>query len=244
MPAGTVTADSVSVSLICMPETSCVIESGMSPGSASMLTSRVSWESTPPSIDARGVVGAEQLEHDRRVDRLVHVHAEEVHVDDLAAHRVALEVLDEHRRGRAAVDADVEDRAGVGERVAQDARVDGEVRRLAVAAVDDAGHLARAAQPAGGTRALGVAGVEGKLRGVGHDLVVAAGRGTRRDERPSMVANLRLDSARTGYSLSNVLRRGAACDLRRSPPRGPRTWRRAVPDVPSFRRRVVVDPGR
>ena len=44
------TADSVSVSLICMPETSCVIVSGMSPGSASMLTSRVSWESTPPSL--------------------------------------------------------------------------------------------------------------------------------------------------------------------------------------------------
>ena len=50
MPSGTVTADSVSVSLICIADTSCVIESGMSPGSASMLTSRVSCESTPPSL--------------------------------------------------------------------------------------------------------------------------------------------------------------------------------------------------
>ena len=63
------------------------------------------------------------------------------------------------------------------ERVAQDARVDGEVRRLAVAAVDDAGHLARAAEPAGGARALGVAGVEGELRGVGHDLGGRRGQG-------------------------------------------------------------------
>ena len=108
--------------------------------------------------DAGRVVGAEQLEHDRGVDRLVHVHAEEVHVHDLAAHRMALEVLDQHRGGLAAVDADVEDRAGVRERVAQDARVDGEVRRLAVAAVDDAGDVARAAQAAGGARTLGRAG--------------------------------------------------------------------------------------
>ena len=127
--------------------------------------------------DARRLVGAEQLEHDRRVDRLVHVHAEEVHVHDLAAHRMALEVLDEHRDGFAAVDGDVEDRARVRERVAQDARVDGEVRRLAVAAVDDAGHLARAAQAAGGARALGLAGGEGKLRGVGHDLEGRRGQG-------------------------------------------------------------------
>ena len=68
---------------------------------------------------------------------------------------------------------------------------------------------------------------------------------TRRDERPSMVANLRYaTAAASGYSLSNVLRRGAACDLRSSPSRGPGAWRRAVPDVPAFRRRVLMVPGR
>ena len=45
---GGVTAASVSVAFISMRETSTTMESGMSPGSASMLTSRVSWESTPP----------------------------------------------------------------------------------------------------------------------------------------------------------------------------------------------------
>ncbi len=48
-------------------------------------------------------------------------------MDGLAAHRVALEVLDEHGHAVAAVDRDVEDGAGVRERVAQDARVDREV---------------------------------------------------------------------------------------------------------------------
>ena len=98
---------------------------------------------------------------------------------DLAAHRMALEVLDEHRSGRAAVDADVEDRAGVGQRVAQDARVDGEVRRLAVAAVDDAGHVAlrrsrRAVREPSGSRA-----VRESLWSSAMVLGVAAGRGIR-----------------------------------------------------------------
>ena len=93
----------------------------------------------------------------------------------LAAHRVALEVLDEHRRARAAVDRDLEDRAGVRQRVAQDARVDGEVLRLAVAAVDDAGDEALAAQAARGARALRVAGGQGERSGVGsHGEGVAA----------------------------------------------------------------------
>src|SRR4051794_16197640 len=48
-PLGGVTAASVSVAFISMPDTSCVMTSGMSPGSASMLTSRVSCVSTPPS---------------------------------------------------------------------------------------------------------------------------------------------------------------------------------------------------
>ena len=48
-PSGAVSSDSVTVSFISILETSKTIESGMSPGSASMLSSRVSWLSTPPS---------------------------------------------------------------------------------------------------------------------------------------------------------------------------------------------------
>src|SRR5215216_3971439 len=48
-PSGAVNSLSRTVAFICMPETSKTIESGMSPGSASMLSSRVSWLSTPPS---------------------------------------------------------------------------------------------------------------------------------------------------------------------------------------------------
>ena len=147
--------------------------------------------------------------------------------------------------GLAAVDADVEDRARVGERVAQDARVDGEVRRLAVAAVDDAGHLARAAQAAGGARALGRAGGQRELRGVGHDLEGRRGQGDSTRRAAEDGSEMRSgDRACGGYSLSNVLRRGAACDLRSSPSRGPGSWRRAVPDVPAFRRRVHMVPRR
>ena len=54
--------------------------------------------------------------------------------------------------GLAAVDGEVEDRAGVRERDAQDARVDREGQRLVAAAVDDAGDEALAAQAARGAR--------------------------------------------------------------------------------------------
>src|SRR5215210_475465 len=49
-PSGTVTAARVSVSFISILETSCWMTSGRSSGSASTLTSRVSWLSTPPSL--------------------------------------------------------------------------------------------------------------------------------------------------------------------------------------------------
>ena len=117
-------AESVTVSLISSPETSKSIpSSGMSPGSASMFSSTTPWESTPPCHDAGRDVGADQLERDRGVDRLVHAHAQEVDVQRVAAHGVALDVLDEHGRGAAAVDRHLEDRARVRERVAQDPRV-------------------------------------------------------------------------------------------------------------------------
>ena len=172
-PSGTVTADSVSVSFISRPETSWVIESGMSSGSASMLSSRVSWLSTPPSVTPGDSSPPVQLEHDDGVDRLVHVHAQEVEVDRLAAHRMVLDVLDDHRGRAAAVDLEVEHGAGVGERRAERQRVNCERDRLVAAAVDDAGHEALLPQAARGSRALD--GARGDLE----RLMVRTGHGGR-----------------------------------------------------------------
>ena len=108
--------------------------------------------------DAGRLLGADEVEHGGGVDRLAHVDAQQVDVDRLAAHRVVLDVLDDHRGGLAAVDGEVEDRARVRERRAQDARVDREGLRLVAAAVDDAGDETLAAQPAGGARPLDGAG--------------------------------------------------------------------------------------
>ena len=68
----------------------------MSPGSASMLSSRVSWLRIAALDDARRLVGAEELERDGRVDGLVDVDAQEVDVQRVAADGVALDVLDDH----------------------------------------------------------------------------------------------------------------------------------------------------
>ena len=72
----------------------------------------------------------------------------------LAAHGMALDVLDEHGRGRAAVDRDLEDGARTRQGVAQDPPVDREQLGPALAAVDHAGNLAGAAQAAGGAGSL------------------------------------------------------------------------------------------
>ena len=92
-------------------------------------------------------------------------------MDRLAAHGMALHVLHQDRRRATAVQRDLEDGAGVGERVAQDPRVDGEELRLLPAPVDHAGNLAGAAEPAGRTGALGGAGgeVEPGGSGDGHE---------------------------------------------------------------------------
>ena len=58
----------------------------------------------------------------------------------LAAHRIALGVLEHDRRGFAAVDTEIEHGAGAGQRVAQLAGVDLDPDRLGPAAVDDPGH--------------------------------------------------------------------------------------------------------
>ena len=65
-----------------------------------------------------------QLEHDRRLDRLVEANAEQVDVHRVAADRVADELLDARPACCGAVDAEVEQGAGMGERVAELPRVD------------------------------------------------------------------------------------------------------------------------
>ena len=121
--------------------------------------------------DAGGLVGALDLQLDRGLDRLVEVHPQEVHVHVLAADGVALQVLDDDGLGAAAVEGEVQDRAGLGERVAQEDGVDLEGAGLIGAAVDDAGDEPAAAQAARGARALdGARGDgEGGRVGSGHE---------------------------------------------------------------------------
>ena len=108
-------------------------------------------------LDAGRVLGADQLEHHGGADRLVEADPQQVDVHRLAGDRMADELLDHDRRGCGAVDAQLEHRAGVGERVAQHARVDLERDRVLAAAVDDAGDVAGAAQAARRARAGGLA---------------------------------------------------------------------------------------
>jgi hypothetical protein len=105
-----------------------------------------------------------QLERDGRLDRDLHVDAQQVEVDRVTLDRVALDVLDEHRRAAATVDGDLEDGARMRQRVAQDAAVDREQLGAAVAAVDDPRDLARAAQAAGRARPFRGAGLECEFR--------------------------------------------------------------------------------
>ena len=108
-PSGAVSAESSSVSPIAISETSWLIDSGIEVGSAS-------------TSDAVGDV----LEHaalahagrrprrrsstigDGRLDRLVEAHADEIDVHHVAAHGVALGVLEHGRRRPAAVDRELE----------------------------------------------------------------------------------------------------------------------------------------
>ena len=92
------------------------------------------------------------LEHDRHVDRQLGggVDADEVDVDDLVAHRVTLQLLDQ-RQVTLAVDLEADERVepGIGgQHLAQLAVVDRERDRLGVEAVEDAGHLGFTTQPA------------------------------------------------------------------------------------------------
>ena len=61
------------------------IASGMSVGSASMLSSRVTCSSTPPSLTPGRLLDALELDADLRLDLLVEADLEQVDVDDLVA---------------------------------------------------------------------------------------------------------------------------------------------------------------
>ncbi len=64
-PSGAVISERCIVAAISMPETSTVMFSGMSVGRASMLSSRVTWSSTPPSLTPGRLLDA--LNSDPRV---------------------------------------------------------------------------------------------------------------------------------------------------------------------------------
>ena len=60
--------------------------------------------------DAGSVLRADEVEHGGGLDRLAHVDPQQVDVDRLAADRVVLDVLDDHRGGLATVDGEIENR--------------------------------------------------------------------------------------------------------------------------------------
>ena len=148
-------------------ETSTTIRSGISVGSASTVTSRVTCSSTPPSRTPGAWSRALELDRDLGLDLLVEADLEAVEVDDLAAQRVALLLLDHDRDGLAAVDLQVEQRLALGEQGPQVALGDLEGLRLAAVAVDDARDQALAAQPAARARPEGVARADVECRSVG-----------------------------------------------------------------------------
>ena len=165
----------------------------MSVGSDSMLTSRVTCSSTPPSMAPGASSPPMSSRRDDRVDGHVEAHAQEVDVHRVPAHRVALGVL-EHGRGGLAVELELDHGAARGERVAQLALVDGERQRVLAAAVEDAGHLALAAQAAGGARVGDLARGDGELGGLtghGRRRMVAPRRSRRRQAPPRWASGAR-----------------------------------------------------
>ncbi len=92
------------------------------------------------------------------MDRDVHAHAQKIDVRGLAAHRVMLHILDQDVARRAAVYGHLDHLGGMGELVAEDARVDREVLGLLAAAIDDAGNETVTAEAARRARALRITG--------------------------------------------------------------------------------------
>ncbi len=107
------------------------------------------------------ILRADEVQRDRSLDRLVEIHAQEVDVHHVAAHWMALGVL-EHGGGRGLAVAQLDDRAGRVQREAQLAGVDGEGLRRLTQPVEDAGDTARAAQAANRTRMRRIARFDGE----------------------------------------------------------------------------------
>jgi hypothetical protein len=122
-------------------------------------------------LDARRLLGALEVDVDLGLDLLVEADLEQVDVEQLVADRMLLLVLDDHGAGLPA-DLEVDQGGAVDQHLAERPPVDLEGRAVAVlAAVDHAGHVARAAQPLGRARAaLGpVLYVEGGSLSIRHD---------------------------------------------------------------------------
>jgi hypothetical protein len=112
------------------------------------------------------------LEHDRHglLVGLGEVHLLEVHVQDVAADRVDLPLLEDHAARRSAGDPQVDDRGAAAvaqQRAPQLAVRQREGQRRVARLVDHAGHAPLAAQSTGRTVAGGGAFVGGELQ-VGH----------------------------------------------------------------------------
>src|SRR5690606_38553156 len=101
---------------------------------------------------ARRVFAAHELDLHLGLDRLVEAHLEQVQVNQITAHRVALLLLDYPQLPVAAFQLQIEQRAASREDGADVARVRLEGARLLAAGVDDARDHALAAQAAGRAR--------------------------------------------------------------------------------------------
>ena len=108
-------------------------------------------------LDAGRVLGTDEFEDHRRLDRLVEPDAKQVQVHSRAADRVADEVLDDDRRAGRAIDLELEHGARVLQREPQRPLVDLEGDRVLAAAVDDPGDVPLASQAPRGARSGGVA---------------------------------------------------------------------------------------
>jgi hypothetical protein len=123
-----------------------------------------------PFLHARGILGAGELQGHDRTDRLVQAHAQQIDMHHRAAHGVSLGLLQYHRCGLLAIDAQIQHRAGRRERQAQLAGVRVKAHRLPAAAVHDAGHSFGATQASRRARAAGSAAPHAQLgtRRLGH----------------------------------------------------------------------------
>jgi hypothetical protein len=103
--------------------------------------------------DARGVVGALELDRHLRLDLLVEADLEAVQMGDLTPHRMMLLLLDHDGDRGGAVDLEVEQCLALREDRAKLASRDLEGARFAALAVDDTRHQAVPAQAASCPRA-------------------------------------------------------------------------------------------